>query len=356
MEASQQIEAVLHTHESSTSVERTKTHVLSEEVQHMQESRLSLRHYLREVLEAVLALGVILVIGAFLPPLWLQSHLIFCVVFLLIFVIAIRYHVVTTYTVGFLVAGCYGLLLWLQSQANLAFGMLQIFIEPFLLFICGIVISEMLRIRQHQLEIAGQQYVQKEDFLQEMKQHYQATRRLNMELERQVVGQAVSVSTVSEKMVRLWGVSGQEQYDAIVDIVMYAMNAKFCALYMLRNGRMNLCATKKLESSQYVTTVRLKLDVKDALIRRTIQSRQVCTVRDTLTDSRSAQKVVALMAGPLVDHRNQIIGVVIVDDIPLLQFLPTTVHLFASILYMISLALRTVVPVAEVESDVSLPL
>jgi hypothetical protein len=205
----------------------------------------------------------------------------------------------------------------------------------------------MLRMRQHQLEIIGQRYVQKEDFLQEMKQRYQATRILNIELVRQVVGQAVSAGTVSEKMAHLWRVQGQQQYDAIVDIVMYAMNAKFCALYMLHNERMGLCASKKLESSKCSTTLRLKLDVKDALIRRTIQSRQVCTVRDTLTDSRSTQKVVALMAGPLVDQHNQIIGVIILDDIPLLQFLPTTVHLFASILYMISIAMQTVEPVRD---------
>jgi K+-sensing histidine kinase KdpD len=347
MEASRQLETFLRQHESSTCVERTKTHVLGEEAQQTQKSRLSLRHYLREVLEAALALSAILVIGAFLPPFWFQSHLIFCVVFLLIFVIAVRYHAVTTYTVGLLVAGCYSWLLWRQSQANLSFAMLQIFIEPFLLFVCGIVISEMLRMRQRQLEIAGRQHVQKEDFLQELKQRYQATRRLNIELERQLVGRAVSVSTLSEKMACLWGVQGQEQYDVILDIVMYAMNAKFCALYMLHNGRMSLCASKKLESSKYITTVRLKLDVKDALIRRTIQSRQVCTVRDTLTDSRSTQKVVALMAGPLVDQRNQLIGVIIVDDIPLLKFLPTTVHLFTSLLYMISMAMQTVVPAAD---------
>jgi hypothetical protein len=312
----------------------------SEEAQQNPALQPSLQHYLREVLEALLAPSIVSVIGILFPSIWLQSHLIFCVFFLIVFVIALHYHVVTTYIVGFLVAGGYSLLLW--YQANPSFSLLQIFLEPFLLFVSSIVMSEMLRTRQQQIGVVEQQHVQQKDFLEEMKQRYQAIQVLNAELEQQLVGQAVSVSTVNEKMVRLWELQGQEQYNAILDLVMHTLNAKFCAIYMLRNGCMIFCANQKRDNSKYTYPVRLTLDVKDALISRTIQSRQVCTIHDVLADSRPTQQVVAIMAGPLVDHRNEIMGIVIVDDMPLLKFLPTTVRLFGSLLQMISINLAKI--------------
>jgi hypothetical protein len=354
MEVSDQMETALQ-YESSIAVERKKTHVFSEEAQQTQKSQLSFWHYLREVLSAALALGIVVVIGLFSPSIWLQSHLIFCAFFLVVFIVAVRSHAVATYSVGFLVAGCYSWLLWQQFQANPSFDMLQVFIEPFLLFVSSIVINEMLRKQKLQNIVNEKQYGEKEAFLQEIKQRYQTTQRLNAELEQQLIRQAFSVSTVNEKMAYLWGLQGQEQYDAILDIVMYAIDAKFCGLYLLCNGRMSLCASQREEISQYSTTVSLSLDVKDALISRTIQSRQVCTIRDTLTDSRATQRVVAMMAGPLVDDHNQVVGVVIVDDIPLLKFLPATVRLFGSLLRMISMAMPTVRPIADVRLGFSLP-
>jgi hypothetical protein len=233
--------------------------------------------------------------------------------------------------------------------------MLQMFVEPFLLFVSSVFTNETLWKQKRQNDINIKENIQREEFLQEIKKQYQTAQKLNAQLEQHVVKQAISVSSVNEKMAYLWGLRGQEQYDAVLDLVMHAIDAKFCGLYMLYNGHMSLYASQRKEISQYSTTVRLSLDVEDALISRTIQSRQVCTIHDTLTDSQSTQRVVAVMAGPLVDHHDQVFGVIIVDDIPLLKFLPTMVRLFSSLLHMISMAMQTVVPVANVEYDVSLP-
>ena len=353
MEVSRQMKTVPLQHERSTVSDLQNADVVSEEGRQTPKPRLSLEHYLHEAIEAILALGIVSVAGTFFPSIWLQSHLLFCMFFLVIFVIAIRSHVVTTYIVGFLVAGYYSLLLWLQT--NPSFVMPQIFVESFLLFVSGIVISERLRARQQQIELAEQHYAQKAALLAEMTQCCQATQALNAELGRQCTERVVSVSAVSKKIARLWRLQGQERDNAIVDIVMSTLNAKFSALYLLRNGRMNFCASQKRENSKHTNPVRLNLDVKDALISRTLQSRQVCTIHDVLDDNRSTQQVIAMMAGPLVDHRNEIVGIVIVDDIPLLKFLPATVHLFGSLLQMISIAMHTGTPVTDGVLDISVP-
>ena len=338
MDVSRHMETILQEDGSSIFVERKKTLVLGEEAQQTQRPSMSPWRYLREVCEATVALSIVVIGGLCLPSTLLQSHLVFCALFLIIFFIASRSHAVTTYTVCFLIAGCYGFLLWQLSPINLSFDMLPSFVEPFLLFVSGIAINEMLRARRYYVARDVQQHVREANALQQMKQRYQAVQACNAELEQQLVAQSVSVSTICEKLAGLWKLQGREQYNAILDIVMHAVNAKCCALYVLRNGNMSLCANKTEDDSKHAPTVRLNLDESDALIRRTIQSRKICTIRDTLIDNQSTPRVVAVMAGPLVDRHNRIRGVVVVDDIPLLKFLPTTVRLFDALLRIISIA------------------
>src|SRR5438477_6453619 len=72
-------------------------------------------HYLREILEAVLALGIIAIASFFLPGDWLPTHVIFCICFLVVFAFVVRYQKVTGYSAGLLATTVYGLLLWWHS-------------------------------------------------------------------------------------------------------------------------------------------------------------------------------------------------------------------------------------------------
>jgi hypothetical protein len=126
-----------------------------------------------------------------------------------------------------------------------------------------------------------------------------------------------------------------------VDIVVHSIDANFCAFYMQHNGHMTLCAVQEREDYDYRKTVDLELNSRDSLISRAIQSRQVCTIHDLLAECQTTQRLVAMMAGPLLDHQGQVIGVVIVDDIPLVMFVPSTVHLFESLLHLIQIAVRS---------------
>lgn len=298
---------------------------------------------LHEILEVVLALGIVSIAAMFSPSTWLQSNIIFCAFFLVVFIIAMRYRRVTAYVAALLAAGSYSVLLWKLAQWHLSFTTLHLLIEPFLLLTSGIFISEQLNTQRTRLQVAEEQHVQKEEQLQAMKHSYEAIEIRNTELEHQRDGQTHSNDSISEKMLRLWELRGQEQQNAILDIVMKAVDAETCTLYMLRDGHMTLCASQQKAISEYTSTAHLVLDINETLISRTIERRQVCTIRDTLSHGPTTHRTATIMAGPLVDCHDHIIGVVVVDNIPLLKFSPAAVRLFSSILHMTSIALQTTI-------------
>jgi len=117
---------------------------------------------------------------------------------------------------------------------------------------------------------------------------------------------------------------------------MHALEAQSCALYMQRNGQISLCASRAVESVEHAAT----LNLDDPLIRRVIRQRQVSTVHDLLAEEKMVSQKAAVMAGPLIDRNGQIVGIVIVDHVPLLKFTSRMVRLFSSILQMSSIALH----------------
>jgi hypothetical protein len=328
------MEIISHSCESTSSLGRKRRDGCGQKVPQPRRSKLSFKQYWRELFEAVFTLGCVLILGMILPSTWLQSHLAFCIFFLFVFVIAVRRCALTIYAVGFFVAVYYAFLLWQYSQVEIKHDGFVIFIEPFLLFVSGIIIGEMLRIQRHQLATLKQQQCEKEVSLEEVKQRYQDTQTINAKLEQRLVGQSLAVSAVSEKMAGLWALHGQQRYDAIVDLVMHATNANFCALYMSYNGHMTLCTSQRRDAYEHEKAVDLELDLNDPLISRAMCDRRVCTVHDVLAGSQSTRRLVGMMAGLFVDQHNEILGVVVVDDIPLLTFLPSTAQLFESLLHV----------------------
>ena len=105
---------------------------------------------------------------------------------------------------------------------------------------------------------------------------------------------------------------------------------------MQRNEQVILCASRAGESVEHAAV----LNLDDPLIRRVIRQRQVSTVRDLLAEEKVVSQKTAVMAGPLIDRNKQIMGIVIVDHMPLLYFSSRAVGLFSSILQMSSIALQ----------------
>jgi K+-sensing histidine kinase KdpD len=260
-----------------------------------------------------------------------------------VFAIAVRYHKAAAYSTGLLGAIVYTLLLWQQDQLSLSLAMLHRLLEPFLLVLCSVVASDMLHAQRRRLMLAEQKQVRTEELLNKTIRQYQTALSINAELERQIAGQTTSVITISDKMTQVWQPDGTKRYNAILDMIAHAIEAQACSLYLNHHGRMILYTYHPVGASEPPSV----LNLKDPLIRQVIRQRKVITVRDLLTEQTPVLQKTAYMAGPLIDRKGQVLGIVIIDKIALLKFTPNAVRLFATMLHMASVALQTASPELE---------
>ena len=313
---------------------------------HIQESEATHTSFfqnLRELSEAVLGFTVVGILSMYMPKDWLSSHLLFCAFFLIVFASSVRYQRSVAYGAGVLAAGGYSLLLWLHPELHLWFAATPLFLEPFLLFISSVLMSELLLVQRHRFTKTQEQYEQTDKILQELMHTHQKALTVNAELERQIAGQTVSVATISDKIAQLWKVNGN--HTAIVDLMKHAIGADSCALYMQHNRQMHLSAGQPGMMVSHGATLKLG----DPVVRRVMQQRRVITVRDVLVEEKSGSQKLPVMAGPLVDREGQIVGIVVIDAMPLLKFTPGVVQLFSSLLHMASLAVQMTQPTQEDE-------
>ncbi|HZO71719.1 MAG TPA: GAF domain-containing protein [Ktedonobacteraceae bacterium] len=295
-------------------------------------------HRLRQMFEVTLGLGIVLAASWYAPSTWITSHLIFCTVFLIVFATAIRYHTMAAYYASLLAAVMYGFLLWWRPEAYAQFSFSHIVLEASLLCVGGILASDLLRAQRRRFSMMARKYARAEKRLQKKTRSYQTLLEVNAGLEQQVSGLPASVATISEKMVQLWQVNGKERYSAVLDMITYAIEAQSCALYLQYNDLMQLCVGHSIDTCTHATI----LELDDPLISRVVQLRHVCTVWDSLLEEKMLSPDIAVMAGPLFDDNERIMGMVVVDSMPLLKFTPGTVQLFSSLLRIASIALQTV--------------
>ncbi len=303
--------------------------------------------YLREIFEVTLGLGITVIASWFIPGNWAPSVLIFCAFFLVVFAIAVRYPRATAYSGSVLAAVSYSLLLWQRPEVYAPFDMRYMFIEAFLLLTSGVFMNDLLRAQRRRFITAEQQQVRKDAILQATAHKYQTAVTINAELEQQIAGQTTTVTTIIDKMAQLWKLKGDERYTAILDTVMHVLEAQSCVLYLQRRGEMHFYACQPAGAYTYAPA----LNLDDPLISCVMRQRQVCTIRDVLTQGQAVSQKVAVMAGPLLDDHEQVVGMVIIDNIPMLKFTPAAVRLFSSILHMASLALQRALPEGETDQN-----
>ena len=311
---------------------------LTTHIQESKEMHASFSQSLRELLEAVLGFTIVGLLSMYMPLSWLSSHFLFCTFFLIVFASSVRYQRTVAYSAGVLAAGGYSLLLWLHPALHMQFDLTHLYVEPFLLFISSVLMSELLQVQRRRFIKTQEQYEQTDKKLQEVIYNHQKAMTINAELERQIAGQTASVTTISDKIAQLW--QPNSSHDTIVNLMKHALGTDACALYVQDNGQMHLSAGQpgiKLDSA---TT--LKLD--NPVVRRVMQQCRVSTVRDVLAEAKSGSQELPVMAGPLVDREGKVVGIVVIDTMPLLKFTPGVVQLFSSLLHIASLALQMTQP------------
>lgn len=289
--------------------------------------------------EAALGLGGIVGVSWWIPAAWRPSHLLFCAFFLVIFAITVRYQIVVAYGVSLLAACSYGLLLWERPEMRVQSGILPLALEPFLLLVCGLLTSDLLRWQRQRFNALEQKYARTDQALQSSQENYQLERKAREELERRAGGQTTATTTMaalSETVLTLWAREGLERYNALLDLVIHGIEAQACACYLQQDGVFHLALARPGEGSENTGL----LDLDDPVLKQVIARREVVTVRDVLATEEQLPPNVALLAGPLLNRDKEMLGIIVVKHVPLLQFTPDAVHLFRTLLQLASTALQ----------------
>lgn len=287
-------------------------------------------------LEAGLGLGGVVAGSYWLPAAWRPSHLLFCAFFLVVFAIAVRYQMKVAYAVSVLAACIYGLLLWERPEMRAQPDLLPLALEPFLLLISGVLTSDLLRWQRQRLSALEQKYMQAEQALQSSQANYRLELRTREELERRGTGQARVVTALGEKVLAVWTWEGLERYRAILDLVVYGIEAQSCACYLWQDGVFHLACSRSGDESGNAGF----LDLADPVLKQVIAQREVVTIRDVSGTEAQLPPGVVPMAGPLLKQDGAILGIVVVEQISLLKFTSDTISLFQLLLQTASTALQ----------------
>jgi hypothetical protein len=285
----------------------------------------------RELVEALCGLGGVLVSGWWIPLSW--RPLIFCAFFLLVFAVAVRYRTFVAYSTAVGAALAYGLLLRLHPAPQSTF--LSLALEAFVLLLTGIGTSDILRWQRLRLLALEQTHACTHQALQEVQEQYRQLEQARDALQRQIREMPVSLVTLSEQLAQWWLLTGSQHFSALVDVLVSVLEVRSCACYMQEGNILRLCAEHMIGDSAHAPV----LDTDDPLIKRVLDRRQVSTVCDRVGPGEVAAGV-AVMAGPLLNPAGELVGLVVIDCMPLLNLTCGTARLFGALLQIFACSLH----------------
>ncbi len=291
--------------------------------------------------EAVGGVGLLLVgslvvpeeagLGIFyLPLLWI-----------VVIAISIRYGTPSAYVAGGAAALGSALTLFLRPDvypASVPTEELSQFVQSCLLLAGGIVAGGLVQGLQQRLAAAEQGHQQATAKLEALADRYQVLAQVKCELERQIVDSPASVVTLYEAAKRLQTLHAPELYRSILDLLGEVLGASACALYVQRGGR--LCVQAARPDVWPGRPDAIHGD--GGLVHQALRERRVVTIHDRLRHVPTAELAhePVLMAGPLLGHAGDPIGLLVVERLPFLKLTPTNVRLFGLIVDWASTALQ----------------
>jgi hypothetical protein len=227
------------------------------------------------------------------------------------------------------------LLLWLHPAPQST--VLSQALEAFVLLLTGIGTSDILRWQRLRLSTLEQTYACTHQALQEVREQCQQIEQARNALTRQIRELPVSLVTVSEQLTQWWLLAESQRFSALVDLLVSVLEVRSCACYMQEGNVLRLYAEHTIGDSTHAPV----LDTENPLVKRVIDWRRVSTVYDTLAEQGGVAADMAVMAGPLLDSAGELVGLVVIDRMPLLKLTCGTVRLFGSLLQIFAHSLHS---------------
>ncbi len=242
--------------------------------------------------------------------------------------IAARYGALPGYAAGVASAAVYlALAVWQAgsfAEADLLSA--RVLAEPVLFLLVGASLGELREARKREHLRLARRYDELEENVRDLAQRYLASMELSRELERRIVTQTATVTTLYGAAKALEGLEVEELEPAVLELVASFIEADACSLYLRREGRFVLAASLPARSGRPE-----ELDTSRGLPAVVMAGKRAATVREIVAEVSPMEfrRQRILMAAPLLSEDREVMGLLVVEKMPFLRFTPTAVRLFA---------------------------
>jgi polysaccharide biosynthesis protein PelD len=295
--------------------------------------------------EALLGVAIVSAAGLLIPGHWGLLTLYPHPLWLVVLAIAIRYGAPCGYVGGGLAAVSQVLALWLRPGARFQPIPAHALIQPFLFVVVGMVIGQAVRAQRQRLTDAEANYHQAAEALRTLAQEHSTTHAVKVELEKQIVGQPDTVTTLYEMAKKLETLQTDALYPALLSLIQRFVGAEACTWYQVEGALVQRFASLPHRPADRSTAPH----APSGLLEQAIGERRVVSVRDRLLalgpDGLGHEPV--LIAGPLLGGDGAVVGVIAIERLPFMRLTPTTIRLFSLILDWGSTALQNAALYAE---------
>lgn len=248
---------------------------------------------------------------------------------LIILPIAVRYGALPAYTAGLLAAALYILFVIFQPRSAFAVDIFstQAFVNPVLFVVVGGILGEVREAQKRAHRDLARRYDEIEASLQDLAERYLAAVEINREMQRRIVTQTSTVTTLYQAAKALERLEIEELAPSVLQLVTEFIEADACALYLRRDGQLKL---KEGRPAAVAFNRPDTLDTSRGITGAVATEKRTITVRDVMAEAAPSEIIAQplLMATPLLGPNGDVIGIITVEKMPFLRFTPTAVKLF----------------------------
>lgn len=160
----------------------------------------------------------------------------------------------------------------------------------------------------------------------DLRRRYNALNRAKQELDTHIISQEQTLTTVYEAAKGLKSIEEQEIFPAVVQIVVDFLAAEACSVYLLAENRLVLAASRDPDTG---FNRHRELAVDEGMVQAAVSSRRTVSL-NALTPSADFAALAAdgiVICVPLLNSKNQVLGVLNIEKLPFIKFNPQTVRL-----------------------------
>ena len=295
--------------------------------------------------EALLGVAIISAAGLMIPGHWGLLTLYPHPLWIIVLAIAIRYGAPSGYVAGGFAAISQCLFLWIGPGARFQPIPAHALIQPFLFIVVGMIIGQAVRAQRHRLRDVEAHYQQATETLRTLTHEHSTTHAVKVELEKQIVGQPDTVTTLYEMAKKLETLHADALYPALLGLVQRFVGADACTYY-----RVDGALVQPVESLPHRPADRAATPhAPSGLLEQAISERRMVSVRDRLLalGPEALGHEPLIVAGPLFGGDGAVVGAITIEHLSFMRLTPTNLRLFSLILDWGSTALQNATLYAE---------